>query len=122
MVAFMLLVLWLTIVAEGITLLAAAVVLIRHRHRSRRATGRALVAVSGLAGNWLLGLGLMATQGWWKDSLSDDNFLVAVEVRILFGRLWWLACLLLLVSAVVADRQRIKLSGAEADYRDPPAD
>lgn len=53
--------LWLTESAEGTTLLAAAAILIRRRHRSRRATGLALVAVLCLAGDWLFGVVLMAT-------------------------------------------------------------
>jgi hypothetical protein len=110
--------LWLDFSTEAVTLLAAAAILIRHRRRSRRATGLALAAVACLAGNWLLSLGLVATWGWWKSSLHNNSFVVATEVLVLARHFWRLGCVLLFVWATVADRRAIPLTGSEADYGD----
>ena len=116
------LVLWLNVFAEGVILLAAAVLLIRHRRRSRRATGLALVAVLCLAGDWLFGVVALATWDWWFRALSDDTFLVIVQVKGYLTKLWRLGCVLLFVWAALADRHTPVAPGPEADYRDPPTD
>ena len=118
------LVVWLALSAEGVILLAAAVLLIRHRRRSRRATGLALVAVLGLAGDWLLNAVTLATWNWWSRALSADNWpaetwTMIANVMGLLHKLWRLGCVSLFVWAALADWHATVAAGPEADFRDP---
>jgi hypothetical protein len=104
-------------------LVVAAVILAR-RHGSRRATALAVVALSGLAGDWLFGIVLWdVVDAWVKDGPPDSvDVKLRMEWRLGVAReAWRAACVVLLVCAVVADRRPTKPSGPEADYRDPPA-
>ena len=109
---------WLLTVAQGVTFLAGVVILLRHRRRSRRATTLGLVALSCLAGEWLFWLALSATWEWWESALPDGALHPVQQGLHFLARLWRMACLLLLVWAVVADRRSTPATGAEADYAD----
>jgi hypothetical protein len=107
---------WILTTAHAMTFIAGTVILIRHRRRSRRATTLALVALAGLAGDWLFWQAVYATMRWWEDTALHP----AMQVIHLIGWLWRLACLLILVWAVVADRRPTVATAAEADYADAP--
>jgi hypothetical protein len=109
---------WLLTSAHGATFIAAAVILLRHRHRSRRATILAVVAVAGMAGEWLFITGLWATWKWWSEAFDDNPVHPVLHGLFVLERLWEMACLLLLVGAVVADRRPTPATAAEADYAD----
>ena len=117
---------WLALSAEGVIMLAAAVVLIRHRRRSRRATGLALAAVLCLAGEWLLNVVTLATWGWLlkalsADTWSTDTWAVVVNVMGLLHKVWRLGCVSLFEWAALTDRNAAVATGPETDYHDPPA-
>ena len=106
--------------AAVLTCVVGAAILLRHRRRSRRATGLGLAGLAGLAGDWLFGLVVWATGGWWSRALPQAELLSVMGALSIVRHLWWTGCLLLLVWAVVADRQPTPPSGPEADYHDPP--
>jgi hypothetical protein len=108
---------WLFRVPVGLALVIGLIVLIRHRHRSRKAAGLALAALSVLGGWWLAWLIADVTNVWrllpieWRDVVHWT----AIWVR----ELCLAGCLLLLVIAVLADRGGPPPTAPEADYADP---
>jgi hypothetical protein len=112
---------WVYQVPFAVAMVAAAVVLVR-RHRSRRATGLAVVALAGLAGDWLLNLFLwLGTDFYWSGAVPDDLRGWLYPGITLARTVCGAGCIFLLVCAVTADRRPTPPAGPEADYRDPPA-
>jgi hypothetical protein len=118
--------LWLERAPSGLILVVAFAVLFRNRRRSRRATGLALVALYVLGSMWLLWTGLWVSFGLWGDAWRDavlKNQSVIMGATLL-TEILRAGCILLVVFAVVTDRQRVAITGPEADYvddRDPGA-
>jgi len=98
---------WLILDSVQFTLMLVAgfIVLVRHRHRSRKATGLGLIALCGFAGWWLLGLVLWAVWSIWRDRFSDDEVLATIRIYSMMRQIWFSGCVLLLVIAVVIDRR-----------------
>src|SRR6478609_2328933 len=88
----------------AVALVVAAVVLFRH-HRSRRATGLAAMALGGQAVWWLFDTGLWA--GNWKlmEEMSPEARMRLILCMATAREVWWAACIVLLVCAVVVDRR-----------------
>jgi hypothetical protein len=114
---------WLYVNVGAIYLLAflaAAVVLIRYRRRSRKATRLGLTAVVGYAvwfvlDNHIVDIRLKLAARW----ISPDTKEVIFDTWELIQSVWNSTCTLLLFLAVVADRQSKSgciMSQAEADY------
>ena len=107
--------------ATALTLVVGLVILRRHRRRSRRATGLALVALAAWGGVWLAGIVLWAASDWWQAALPRDALLTFLMGWSAVNHLCELACILLLVCATVADRKPAAPTGPESDYADAPA-
>jgi hypothetical protein len=108
-------------VPVGIALAIAAVTLIRHRRRSRKAAGLALAATAGLIGWWIVGVWATATNLGWGTVVPPKWWATAARIFSTVTQAWLAGCLLLLVFAVVADRRRGAPTGPEADYAEPEA-
>ena len=115
--------LWPGVIAGAavLTCVVGVAILLRNGRRSRRATGLALAALTGMAGDLLFGLAMWATAGWWSSALPQAELVSVMGALSVVRHLWWTGSLLLIVWAVVADRQPTPPSGPEADDRDPPA-
>jgi len=112
--------LYLRPVPVGIVLVVAAVVLFR-RHRSRRATGLAALALGGQAVWWLFDAGLLWGGYWnWISGMSPEAITRLIQCMAMAREAWWATCIVLFVCAVVADR-RLTPAGPEVDYHDRPA-
>jgi hypothetical protein len=100
----------------GLVLVAAILILWRHRRRSRRATTLAFTAVAAWGGFWLFGV-LWLVMGW-GNSLPPDSRHTLDMVLLTTNRLCDLASLLLLVWATGADRGPSGPSAPESDFAD----
>jgi hypothetical protein len=110
----------LELMLQGLAMLWAAIVLIRRRARSRRATTLALAAITCLAVSWLLSVVMYATFGFWKHLTADDRFIVAMSILYYCRRTLMLGAFMLFVWATVTDRVPVPATDAETDYRDSP--
>jgi hypothetical protein len=109
---------WLYLTPLGLMLVVGLVVLARHRRRSRRATGLAIVALAGLGASWLVLIAEVATFRLWGNALPANWIMEIVTSFGLLRQLLEASCILLLVFAVVADRRAGRATGPEADYAD----
>lgn len=89
----------------ALMLAVGAFILLRHRHRSRKATGLAFIALCGFAGWWLFDVVLVLAFPLWKSSVADDRFVTLVTIVDGCRQLCHGACVLLLVFAIVIDRR-----------------
>ena len=108
---------YLTRLPVAIVLAIGVFILIRHRRRSRKATGLALAALYGLVGWWLVVLAMVATNVGWGTLPIEWRLPVVMTVSTL-REIWLAVCILLLVLAVLADRGGEPPTGPEADYVD----
>ena len=108
---------WAMQAVTGVVLIAAALILWRHRRRSRRATALAFTAVAAWGGFWLCGVASLAMGGFFR-TLSFDLRNTLNIVLLTAHRLCELAGVLLLVRATVADRGPSAPSAPESDFAD----
>jgi hypothetical protein len=109
---------WLARIPDALLFAAALIVLLRKRRYCRRPSNLALMAIVGLAANWVFWIGAAVTRGLWGGNLDSESKLHVFLGVSLLGHFWSAACVFALVCAVVMDRRTSRLSDAEADYGD----
>jgi formate/nitrite transporter FocA (FNT family) len=70
------------------------------------------------AGEYLFGIVLSATAGWWQPAIHPDTLMLLLVGRTVLWNLCGHGFILLLIWAVVTDRRAVAPTGNESDYAD----